>query len=98
MPGMRSLFISKNFLTSFEGIQPLVNLVQLDVSGNRIEHIDESILACSQLDSINLSRNMLSTVGSVRVLQGLPLLKTLDVTTNKMENDEAFVDLFAGIP
>lgn len=98
LTGLRSLFVSKNFLTSFEGIQPLVNLVQLDVSGNRIEHIDESILACTQLDSINLSRNILTSVDSVRVLQGLPVLKTLDITTNKLENDEGFIDLFAGIP
>ncbi len=94
---VRCLYMSKNLISTIENLSNLKELIQLDLSSNRITKI-EGLSSLPHLDSLNLSRNALTTVESIAHLKECPSLRTLDLQNNRLEADEAFIDLFASMP
>lgn len=69
------------FKETVEGIDPYkwLKLTHVDVSGNQIEHIDDSLTLAPKIERFNLSCNKLSSVES---LTKLPHLVSLNLSNN----------------
>ena len=75
----------------------LINLTILDLSNNRLYLID-NLQNLPALQTINVSRNFLSTPESISHFQLCLSLQNIDVTNNKLECNEDFLTVLAGIP
>ena len=94
---LRCLYMSKNLINKVENLTNLKELIQLDLSSNRIQRL-EGLSSLPHLDSLNLSRNALTTPESIEHLKECPVLRTLDVTNNRLEADEGFLEVFKAMP
>ena len=94
---LRCLYMSKNLITQIDGLSSLKDLIILDLSYNRLSHLT-NLSCCSSLQTINLARNCLATPDSIAHLIDCPSLHNVDVTNNKLEADEGFMDVFQRIP
>lgn len=94
---LRCLYLSKNLIRKVEGLSSLVNLTILDLSYNRLTHL-ENLSCCPALQTLNVSYNSLSTVHSIRHLEGCQALTNIDITNNRLENNEEFITFLPTIP
>ena len=88
---LRSLLLKNNQLTRIDPIlfcACFASLVDLDLSGNQIKALrDGDFAKCSALADLNLSRNVIQTIGSqVFTGGGGKSLRSLDLTENKLES------------
>mmetsp|Transcript_23203 Transcript_23203/g.38697 ORF Transcript_23203/g.38697 Transcript_23203/m.38697 type:complete len:706 (-) Transcript_23203:150-2267(-) len=94
---LRCLYLSKNLIGRIQNLQALQQLQILDVSYNRLTRIDG--LSClPSLKTLNVAHNMLTNTESIEHLTSCPELNNIDITNNRLEADEAFLELFQGIP
>lgn len=94
---LRCLYLSKNLITKIHGLDTLKDLTILDLSNNRLAYID-NLSCCPALQTINLSRNFLETPDSIRHFQVCLALQNIDVTNNKLECNEEFLNILSSIP
>ena len=94
---LRCLHISKNLISKIQGLDTLKDLTILDLSNNRLSHID-NLSCCPSLQTINLSMNDLQTPSSLKHLALCFKLQNIDLTNNKLANDESFFDVLCSIP
>jgi hypothetical protein len=87
--------LSKNLITTIQGLENLSNLVTLDLSNNRISNID-GLQGCKCLKTINLQRNALATAESLEGLIVCPSIDNIDVTNNRIEGD--VISVFSKLP
>jgi len=83
---LKELRISRNGLTSLEGLAGLCSLEVLTASHNLIQNVAvEHIKMLSKMDELSLRGNQLESLNFLRASpQPLPLLATLDVSSNKL--------------
>ena len=94
---LRCLYLGKNLISRISGLETLSQLTILDLSNNRLTRI-ENLSCCPNLQTLNVSYNALTTPASIAHLQECPALNNVDITNNRLESDEAFFDVFRGIP
>ena len=80
-----------------EGISTLVNLVQLDLSENRIRRVSGLSLLRS-LHTLNLSKNYLEDFESVQHLAECPALTNIDMNNNELKDERVIVEVLGKIP
>lgn len=82
LEGMNSLcrlWLNNNDISSLAEFQNLRELSDLNIAGNRISRLDASLIACTKLESINLSGNDFYDLPDVLSLALLPKLHSLRV-------------------
>lgn len=82
--GLLDLDISRNFITSLEGIDlsKLVRLQRLDISRNLLEHLPEEITQLPQLEVLMCHRNKLLSLPAD--MKQLKRLKVMDASHNNL--------------
>lgn len=83
---LRCLYLSKNLISTIQGLNNLSLLVTLDLSNNRITNV-EGLEGCTSLKTINLQRNALSTASALEGLTACPSIDNVDITNNRIEGD-----------
>lgn len=94
---LRCLYLGKNLISRISGLETLSQLTILDLSNNRLTRI-ENLSCCPNLQTLNVAYNALATPEAIAHLQECPALNNVDITNNRLESDEAFFDVFKGIP
>lgn len=94
---LRCLYLSKNLIQEIGGLGSLKNLTILDLSYNRLTHLS-NLSCCAILQTLNISHNSLAIPESIEHLQECTALTTLDITNNRLETNEAFIDTFKQVP
>lgn len=94
---LRCLYLSKNLIKRIDGLECLVNLTILDLSYNHITTL-ENLSCCPNLQTLNVSHNAIATMSSIEHLMECQSLNNLDITNNRLETDDRFFDIMAGIP
>lgn len=90
--GLHSLNLSKNSISTIEGLRELTRLRVLDVSYNRIVRIGHGLASCSSLKELYLAGNKISEVeGLHRLLK----LNVLDLRFNKISTAKCLGQLAA---
>lgn len=89
MAELRSLYIAKNMLHDFASLSKLTSLQQLDVSENDIRSL-EGVSALRLLRSLNASNNKLADVAGLLGLLDCPDLESLDLSSNRIEDEGAW--------
>lgn len=83
------LNLSKNKLTTCEGICHMASLEEINLSENEIANVDE-LKNMPNLKVLNLNTNKLTTLEK---LNPLPCLENLDVSTNALEKPDSLAHL-----
>lgn len=90
--GLHSLNLSKNSISTIEGLRELTRLRVLDLSYNRIVRIGHGLASCSSLKELYLAGNKISEVeGLHRLLK----LNVLDLRFNKISTAKCLGQLAA---
>ncbi|KAK4286216.1 hypothetical protein QN277_002803 [Acacia crassicarpa] len=90
--GLHALNLSKNKITTIEGLRELTRLRVLDLSYNRILRIGHGLASCSSLKELYLAGNKISEVeGLHRLLK----LNVLDLRFNKISTAKCLGQLAA---
>lgn len=90
--GLHMLNLSKNNISSIEGLRDLTRLRVLDLSFNRLLRIGHGLASCSSLKELYLAGNMISEVeGLHRLLK----LNVLDLRSNKISKAKSLDRLAA---
>jgi len=92
---LTSLDVRNNKLLDLPGLEALANLVELNISQNYFKKLPSEIGTLAELATIDASRNSLAAKhASLRfaALQGLPLLRNLDLRKNKFCGRHDHVD------
>ncbi|XP_030459433.1 uncharacterized protein LOC115679861 isoform X1 [Syzygium oleosum] len=90
--GLHMLNLSKNQISTIEGLRELTRLRVLDLSYNRIVRIGHGLASCSSLKELYLSGNKISEVeGLHRLLK----LNVLDLRANKISTAKCLGQLAA---
>lgn len=97
MTELRCLYISKNLIQSISNLQSLQQLNILDLSYNRLSHL-ENLSCLPHLQTLNVCHNQLTNPASIAHLQECPSLNNIDITNNKLTDDEEFFQIFQSIP
>ncbi|KAL5103465.1 Leucine-rich repeat-containing protein 9 [Taenia crassiceps] len=79
MNSLRRLWLNNNDISFLTGFQNLHELSDLNVAGNRISRLDASLIACTKLESINLSGNDFYDLADMLSLALLPKLRLLRI-------------------
>ncbi|XP_022763992.1 uncharacterized protein LOC111309251 [Durio zibethinus] len=91
-PGLHMLDLSKNNISTIEGLRELTRLRVLDLSYNRIFRIGHGLASCSSLKELYLAGNKISEVeGLHRLLK----LTVLDLRVNKISTTKCLNQLAA---
>jgi Leucine-rich repeat (LRR) protein len=69
-----------------ENLSPLVRLERLNLSGNRIQRIPESIVELQSLQMLRLARNQLNVVDDLVYLGEIPSLLRLRIEDNPISD------------
>jgi Leucine-rich repeat (LRR) protein len=94
MPGLtelRCLFLHQNLISTLSGdyLTGLTNLVQLDLSENRITHV-EGLATLQNLATVNLAKNAPADGHSIAHLALCAKLTSLDLSGNQLrDRDDA---------
>ena len=83
------LDLSDYGISHLDGIERLINITSLNLSGNRICDLGP-LASLSNLESLFVSENLIRDIEALRTLHGL---KELDVTFNNIENADLLLDL-----
>ncbi|TKY74377.1 phosphatase 1 regulatory subunit pprA [Spatholobus suberectus] len=90
--GIHTLNLSRNKISTIEGLRELTRLRVLDLSYNRISRIGQGLSNCTQVKELYLAGNKISDVeGLHRLLK----LKVLDLSFNKIATTKALGQLVA---
>ncbi|KAL3514152.1 hypothetical protein ACH5RR_026869 [Cinchona calisaya] len=90
--GLHTLNLSKNKISTIEGLRELTRLRVLDLSYNRISRIGQGLSNCTLIKELYLAGNKISDVeGLHRLLK----LTVLDLSFNKMTTTKALGQLVA---
>ncbi|KAK9930507.1 hypothetical protein M0R45_027544 [Rubus argutus] len=89
---LHTLDLSKNKISSIEGLRELTRLRVLDFSYNRISRIGRGLSSCSKLKELYLAGNK---IGDVEGLHRLLKLTVLDLSFNKITTTKALGQLVA---
>ncbi|OVA13178.1 Leucine-rich repeat [Macleaya cordata] len=90
--GLHALNLSKNNISTIEGLRELTRLRVLDLSYNRISRIGHGLASCSSLKELYLAGNKISEVeGLHRLLK----LNILDLRFNKISTSKCLGQLAA---
>ena len=85
-PALQRLELRDNGLTAIEGLEGLSALTSLDLQGNRIEKIGDTLALCSNLTYVDLSYNALSFKKPEALsAEYLPNLKELFLAENQIK-------------
>ncbi|KAL5968661.1 Leucine-rich repeat-containing protein 9 [Taenia solium] len=79
MNSLHRLWLNNNDISSLTGFQNLQELSDLNAAGNRISRLDASLIACTKLESINLSGNDFYDLPDLLSLALLPKLRLLRI-------------------
>lgn len=90
--GLHTLNLSKNNISSIEGLRELTRLRVLDLSYNRILRIGHGLASCSSLKELYLAGNK---IGEVEGLHRLLKLSILDIRFNKISTAKCLGQLAA---
>jgi len=90
--GLHMLSLSKNNISTIEGLRELTRLRLLDISYNRISRIGHGLASCSSLKELYLVGNKISEVDG---LHRLLKLKFLDLRHNKISTSKGLGQLAA---
>ncbi|XP_057455775.1 uncharacterized protein LOC130746987 [Lotus japonicus] len=90
--GLHSLNLSRNNISSIEGLRELTRLRVLDLSYNRILRIGHGLASCSSLKELYLAGNK---IGEVEGLHRLLKLSILDLRFNKISTAKCLGQLAA---
>ncbi|KAL6880369.1 hypothetical protein ACP4OV_011934 [Aristida adscensionis] len=90
--GLHMLSLSKNNISTIEGLRELTRLRLLDISYNRISRIGHGLASCSSLKELYLSGNKISEVDG---LHRLLKIKVLDLRHNKISTSKGLGQLAA---
>lgn len=97
LKNLRCLYLQRNLLSSIQiGLEGLHNLVQLDLSENRITIID-GLHCLPHLESLNLSKNLLKSSKAISHLTLCKRISTLDLSQNNITG-EASYEVLTKIP
>lgn len=88
LPSLIELNLSKNQLSSIDGVESLKNLARLDLSENQLLELPSNVEQLENLESLNLRENNLSDLPSG--LGNLKKLKRLLIKDNNL--DKKLVD------
>lgn len=94
---LRCLYLGKNLISKISGLETLAQLTILDLSNNRLTRI-ENLSCCPNLQTVNVAYNSLATPDSISHFQECKALTNLDITNNRLETNEAFIDTLKAIP
>ena len=90
--GLHTLNLSKNNISTIEGLRELTRLRVLDLSYNRILRIGHGLASCSSLKELYLAGNK---IGEVEGLHRLLKLSILDIRFNKISTAKCLGQLAA---
>lgn len=93
---LKTLFLHENLIEKIENLENLTELDSLNLSKNCLHKI-ENLSNLTKLTSLNVSYNHLRSREDVEEVLKLPLLQTLDLQHNKL-NDPDIVSLVSAIP
>jgi Leucine-rich repeat (LRR) protein len=93
LSGVRSLWLDYNCFTRVENLAPLTQLTTLYLSNNNLSSL-AGISTLPSLILLDASRNALTAVAPGD-LRGLKLLKTLDLSANRLTDISGVVDATA---
>ncbi len=97
LTSLRCLFLQRNLLSNIgTGLHGLTSLVQLDISENRLTHIDglESLV---NLSNLNVSKNSLMTSKSIEHLSTCQKLSSVDLSHNELDGED-IIHMLSQIP
>ncbi|XP_015282115.1 PREDICTED: leucine-rich repeat and guanylate kinase domain-containing protein isoform X2 [Gekko japonicus] len=81
---IRTLCLKSNLIEKAVGLEELKGLRTLDLSGNRISSL-EGLEEHNLLEEINLEDNQISELGELEYVETLPLLRTLNLMDNPVQ-------------
>jgi hypothetical protein len=93
---LRTLYLHENLITKMEGLETLEDLDSINLSKNFVQKI-EGMEKCLKITNLNFANNNLKTAESIENVLKLPMLQTLDIQHNKID-DEAVVDILEKVP
>lgn len=93
---LRCLYLQQNLIQKIQNLEPLQNLCTLNLCNNLIRVI-ENIDCLPLLSTLQISHNHLTSAADIRHLVGCQKLSCLDVSHNKLE-DEEVLTVFAEMP
>eukprot|EP00854_Cymbomonas_tetramitiformis_P023518 gene23518-28474_t len=85
---LRCLYIEQNLLEDFIGLENQTEMQVIDAKNNQISKID-GLSHMTKLSSLNLQQNRIETVDDIRQLLELPELRSLDISKNRIDDEEA---------
>ncbi|GBG29623.1 Dynein assembly factor 1, axonemal [Hondaea fermentalgiana] len=96
---LRCLYLQQNLIRSIAppAFQGLECLVTLDVSGNLLQSL-EGLACLPALETLNAAKNRLSVAASTEELTACPMLTSVDLRGNTIEDGEALLDVLARVP
>ena len=80
---IKQLDLSSNMLVSVTGIGALLNLTDLDLSGNHLDYLPDDLANCENLSFLNVSQNMLNIRSLPLSFFDGKLFLSLDISENK---------------
>ena len=94
---LRCLYLQHNGIHKIENLDTLKELVSLNLCHNYITLI-ENLGELKLLEDLDLSHNQIPFSYSLRGLKESPAIKTLDLTSNLIEDSEFLLDTFKATP
>ena len=96
LTNLRQIYLQDNCIRSITGLENLTCLVTINLTNNFINKI-EGLQHCQSLKSLIIKNNRIKKLTDFEAVLQLPLLETLDLTGNNIE-DEGAIDIFEKCP
>lgn len=94
---LRMLYLHSNLIKEISGLLTLTNLVTLNISHNQITKI-EGLENCINLKQLDVSHNLITEMENCEQLKVLPSLTSLDLRDNLINQKDALIPFFQGMP
>eukprot|EP00835_Amoeboradix_gromovi_P006047 NODE_646_length_5582_cov_0.573044.p3 type:complete len:253 gc:universal NODE_646_length_5582_cov_0.573044:1042-284(-) len=85
MLSVTCLYLQKNAIMNINGLDGLINLVELNLSNNMIQEINNGLP--ENLETLYISKNLISESDKLKNLRGLKKLCLLDISNNQIKDD-----------
>ncbi|VDN96605.1 unnamed protein product [Rodentolepis nana] len=80
---LRRLWVNDNEIVTLTEIENLTNVVDLNLAGNQISRLNNLLAPLSNLETLNISHNLLYDLQDIFLLSNLPKLKSLSLNDSE---------------